>query len=215
MALWEYLWAWSAITQLLLHLNWDATDTSGNWTDWTSNNMSWVWGTLWSWAGSFNWTSSRVVLPNIVFGSTWTISIWANFSGTALRQLYFYDQVSPSRQVGLRWSNSLGRLEYWVWNGSTETKIQFPASSYNDSIRHNIVVTNNAWATVGYVDWEQKVSWSIHNVTFTWTRNALGVQQAVGIQWYNWLLDEYIHENRTRTHAEVNKYYTYAKGRFN
>ena len=55
--LWEYLWAGSAVTLWLYHMNWVETDSSWNSRDFTATNETWVEDGLW-WAMSANGTTT-------------------------------------------------------------------------------------------------------------------------------------------------------------
>lgn len=67
-------------TKLLLHLNGNSTDASGNGNNWTDTNITYVNGVFWQGA-LFNGSSSKITIPNATplnLSTDFTVSMWIN-----------------------------------------------------------------------------------------------------------------------------------------
>ena len=217
--LWEYLGAGSSTTKLLLHLNWNANDSSGNWNNWTPTNVSWIGGKIWSGSAGFNRASwSYIALPNFNLNSSnwwpWTFSCWvkswtiwqANFWNTIINKRNWWNTFTLVADNG---SNKI-TLSDW---GATSTTI-VSNKIVTDDIRHCIIATSTG-ATNGslYVDWV--LQWTSNSFNFV-TQNFSNMIWNFDWWWrgWNWNIDEPICEARAWSAEEVRKYYTFSKANF-
>lgn len=239
MALWEYLWSWSGITKWLYHLNWNANDDSWNGNNGTATNITWVWWKLGSGAASFNGSNSQITLPNSVIisgNNPRTILAWVKYSfrdtGSAIFSSIFWWWVNVNWQdfhfliVDDYWNDN--ELRLYVRRMMNDQRSISIKSLINDGKRHLVWVTYdwtstwgstdyNAWIRF-YVDWNQikrdVSTWWNTNVTFnTQQANATIWWPWAWINYFKWLIDEVIVENRAWTAAEIKKYYTASLGR--
>ena len=225
MALWEYVWSWSAVTVWLYRLNWNADDSSWNWTNWTASNITRSSGVLSS-AGDFNGSTSNIT--NLWSPNLWTWSYtysffmktpwktWIDDSNFILDYVVVNGNVNrfSIRVYPADYSWSLIAFARWA---SWQNVYRITNFVFNDDKWHHVVVTINiSWVAINlYVDWVLD-QWSQTGVTLsaidtTWLRVW---SDYAASWWFDWLLDELIIENRIWTATEVQRYYTYAKWRF-
>lgn len=227
MSLWEYLWAGSAITKWLYHLNWDANDSSGNGNNWTASNVTRVDWKIGSLAGSFNGSSSQIQTANNwwITGAL-TISCWCKAD------------VLTNNYISVAWQRSNApnnRWYYYVWvrydsinlnagfgigNTAGNTVLANSWVLLSTNVRYNLVWTftwdtTTNWIKI-YINWEFK--WQ---TTFVWSVPTTTYEHYIGcarnwwvVDRFDWIIDEVIIENRAWTPVEVQKYYTNAKWRF-
>lgn len=219
---WEYLWAGSWVTKWLYHLNWDAVDESWNGNSWIPSNISWVDGKFWQ-CGSFNGSSSKIVIPastvNVsdyltlnMWLTLWTLSnSWikwllggqGNYAGNAHCQYYGTWTSDQSVMFNVAWcSPDADSKPLWTISANE----WFMLTAVVDITNKKITYYRN-----GVTIWDQ---------TFT-TLPAINVSTELNIgrvyntnRVHNWLIDEVIIENRAWTALEIQKHYTYTKGRF-
>lgn len=206
--LWEYLGVGSWTTKLLLHLNWDATDSSGNWNSWTSTNIIWTWWIVWSWSASFNGSTSNIIITwlninitNFTF-NCWikptSIPAWSDFW-----EIFWIFNSSAQYIVWLMLYQQRYYTLQWAW--------------WTNWIIQPITPTPTAWATEMltvvwsttaiklYRNWTQ--IWTAWIWSFSWIINQIKIWN-----WkYIWLIDEFIFETRDWNDAEIKKEYTYSK----
>lgn len=216
MALWEYIGAWSGTTKLLLHLNWNANDSSWNWNNWTAINVSWVGGRLWSGAASLNWTSWYITIPDNASLDFWTwnftVSFWLKLNNTNTWQ-YIINKWNNT------WPNNwwIIQTDWSDWTKCTFYSFDWWASSLtswtwffeaNKWIRY-VFVRNSTWIFM-YKNW---VLFSSNTSTARNMNNPfpLLIWQVQNWQWTNWTIDEVILENRWWTTQEIIKDYTFSK----
>lgn len=223
MSLWEYLWAGSAITRWLYRLNGNANDSSWNGNNGTASNVSWVDWLFWQ-CWSFDWTSSDIVVNSNLWITTWsiTMSLWVKMnveitSGSSLQFFCVHTQTTQRvwYYIAYRFANNnrfidVNRVRLWVLDQMVSLNIAlWTVNYYNIILRYDW--TNIAWF----------LNWNIFGQTAaSWTWSSAPWNNLHIWRRYNWglyanaCIDEVIVENRARTAVEVQKYYTYAKGRF-
>lgn len=210
--LWEYLGAGSWTTKLLLHLNWDATDSSGNWNNWVSTNIIWTWGKVWSWSASFNWTTSNIATLswlNIPI-TNYTINVWIKpTSIPTWNDFWEILWVFNSSAQYIVWLMLYQQKYYalqWVWwaNWLIQPTSPIPTAWATEML----TVVWSTTAITLYRNWVQ--IWTAWSWSFSWVINYIKIWN-----WkYIWLIDEIIIENRNWTIDEIKKQYTYQKWRF-
>lgn len=226
MALWEFLWSWSWTTKWLYHLNWNANDSSWNWNNWTATNVSWVGGRLWSGSASFNGSNSIIRIPDsntLEWFSQLTISCWIKPNNNTITQALIV------KSNNAEWVPSTDPFQLWglfiasAW-------VFFPISTWVAWSRKTLYTgTYTTWewnyitATYDWVTMKIYINWVVEPVTTSTTitiwSNAENVRiwalnQFASLQFYDWLIDEVIVENRAWTANEIKKHYTYQKGLF-
>lgn len=204
---WEYLWAWSSVTQGLYHLNGNANDNSGNARNGTASNITWVNGKIWQCA-SFNGSSSVItnvyhINPNADFTCSMRVkpaSIWSNM-------VIYRCSGNPQPYTMLRILSS-GAVQLFMHS-------TWPISSeiLSANQRYNLCFVSN-WNTRNvYINWILSGTMTrTPSMQYNPTNQQFG--NAEDSDKFNGLLDEVIMENRVRTPQEIQKYYTYSLGRF-
>lgn len=214
---WEYLWAGSWITWWLWHLNWDATDSSGNGNDWTvvwavtfPSGKFGLWASWWA-------TTKRITIPRnaTLEPQYWTVSLRFNASGDGQQKCFFWvdNTMQLDRYWYLVWMGDTGTLRIEMANASTYIQKDV-ATGLEDGKWHNIVMTWDANYITGYLDWVQKVQDASLAIAYNWYDLAMLNTVTNTARWWNWTLDEVILENVVWTPVQVQKYYTYSKGRY-
>jgi hypothetical protein len=216
MALWEYIGAWSGTTKLLLHLNWNATDSSWNGNNWTATNVSWVGGRLWSGAASFNWTTSSIFCPSsFVNNQDLTTLKWVNISSNPSSQSVILNIWTDNQSLVKLYYITTWWLQYLRLSTTDDWAY---TASYQISLAWAWWVqiwTVKSWTTQKiYLNWIQV--WSTWN---SWTNLQSLFTQWVSVwknnydntQFFNWIIDEIVIENRAWSDVEFKKQYTYQK----
>lgn len=221
----EYLGAGNGTTKLLLHLNGNSTDSSGNGNNGTDTNITYSQanGKFGQGAG-FNGTSSVVNFSSfgITGNSARTYGVW----------------IKPSSVNVLRCI--MGCVPNTLKAGKTCMLYQAVVASGDIMIVFNAADFHTAGSKIIANEWNficftyngtslttdnvkiyiNGVSQSLTKLGTTTTadtlpdKNRLGYDDMAG-RYFNGAIDEVIIENRAWTASEVKKYYTYAKGRFN
>lgn len=214
MSLWEYLWAGSSTTKLLLHLNWNSTDASGNGNNWTDANITYSLANGKFWQGaSFNWISSQIVIPhhtslNIV--DDITISVWINKWTNIAYSSFVEKAYNTSYFFGI-WDNDNNLAFFYGWTQVMVTGV------LSNSVWYNCVVSyNRSTQTLSfYVNWILVSNTTSRNPTVPWnTTNVKIWNQTTVDRFYNWNIDEVIIENVARSPEKIKRYYSMAKGRY-
>lgn len=223
MSLWEYLGAWSWTTKWLYHLNWDATDSSGNWNNWTLVwTTYWIWK-LWSGSASFDW-DDYITLNSFWITSPITISAWIK---TATKgKMIFADYTQASNLVA--WyqlnMNASWYIQFVSWKNTwVVLGTDYAVCSWTTDIATNTRV-NVMWVwdwtnLKTYTNWLQSSScaWAnapVYNASIRCRIWCNEYVPNIRIDFFNWQIDEVIIENRAWTAEEIRRYYTYASWRF-
>lgn len=215
--LWEYLWAGTATTKWLYHLNGNSNDASGNGNNWTDTNISYVAGKFWQCA-SFNGTSSFISnVYSLRWTTTFTVSAWINTASTnAYRWIYtLYYQTSWSQECWNFRQNNAWKIELTdmvTWDEASNTTLAANTWYYITYTRN---WTAHKFYVNGVLDKEFTRTVWVSAVTSTeWTTARIWRWVQSSAQFWSGLIDEVIIENRAWTPVEIQKYYTYAKWRF-
>jgi len=230
--LWEYLWAGSAVTLWLYHMNWVETDSSWNSRDFTATNETWVEDGL-AGAMSSNWstTTCRNAAQALSAGNTpYTILFRVKLNAEIGSWTWTLASLKPDATL----QDTTYYLEYNYNAGTRRLNYQhyynWPETYY--TLTYNITLWTTNWYDIAmvytgsamtlYVNWVSVVTgWG----TGTYWNNWPATYQSwlSFLHWYvlsaatsraNARWDEMIFENRAWTPVEIQKYYTYAKWRF-
>lgn len=220
----EYLGAGSGTTKLLLHLNGDANDSSGNGNNGTSTNITYSQanGKFGQGAG-FNGSSSKSVSSTAVGGNVndaKTMICWVKI-GSDLSGGNTYSSISS-------WKFNTNVYIFGYWRESNINKFIFTRDRAN--VGSQFVNFDNPTAASGWycligtlsgTDLSFYVNGNLVNtITVSTATGALdlGVGWAIGIGpngtsgYFNGSIDENIYEVRAWSAEEVKKYYTMTKG---
>jgi len=217
----EYNGAGSGTTKLLLHLNGNSTDTSGNSNNGTDTSVTYSQanGKFGQGAG-FNGTSSHINTSSVVLTVTdnWTLSAWINPAtlpqasiavqngtdngGASGNNGYGFGIADGSGASGSKLQGLLSGVA-WVDSGYT-----FPSTS----TWYHIVMVRTSGTINFYVN--GTVTSGSNNTAPATPTTLSQVGSQVGIRFFNGAVDEVIMENVAWTPQQVQKYYTYTKGRF-
>ena len=213
----EYLGAGSATTKLLLHLNGNSTDSSGNGNNGTDTNITYSQanGKFGQGAG-FNGSNSWITRANLMSATnTATISMWVKMTN-------FTNTIQAIG--GISADNVNGSFFFYAYNSNSAIRALIrtnnnldgvSASGLSSGVWYNLLATYDGSKMKYYVD--SKFIGEI-NMTGNVGGNIpllLGQTNVSNYNyWLNGAIDEVIVENRAWTASEVRKYYTNAKGRF-
>lgn len=220
----EYLGAGSGTTKLLLHLNGNFTDSSGNGNNPTNSGMVFVdgkFGKVISTEGTTSRYASIASALGTTFSGDKTISFWtklnAEFSGADKADNFvslFWDSNNAGFAAGYRRVSNVNYLTgSWIRNGTLEERTQY-AVNLGTSVFHHVVVTASSGRVVSvYLN-------GVLVTSFTGTSGDGASQVTDQFRILNWvnvldcMFDEIIVETGVWSAEKVKKYYTYAKGRF-
>ena len=211
----EYLGAGASTTKLLLHLNGNSTDSSGNNNNGTDTNITYGLGNGKFGQGAlFNGSSSKITTPLGNFGTgNFTISLWIKTTQEATRVIF-------GKTTEVDKDNGGYVLYRDLWDGYVfkfgTTKLVIGSLP---SVWTNFIVTRDG--NIGYIYINGSYAVSVSGISGYNQNSASGVftlGTSPGSNWtprfYSGAIDEVIVENRAWTASEIKKYYTYSKGRF-
>lgn len=227
----EYLGAGAATTKLLLHLNGNSNDSSGNGLNGTDTNINYskAYGKF-NEGALFNGTNSKITLPiSSILDfqmSSHTITVWIKVNG--------YPSVNPAGIIGK--GSYVANTSYYITRISTKGKAQHLISSNADA-QYDLFSSTDSLATGIWhcitFTWDKPnrsikyyLNGSLKSGTMTNIGASLPVYQEskaayVGANnltgtygFFNGNMDELIYENRIWSATEIQKYYTNALGRF-
>lgn len=220
MTLGEYLP--NSNTKLLLHLNGNSTDSSGNGNNGTDTAITYSQanGRFGQGAG-FNGTTSKIVNSMSYVPTNKTISIWFKTSvNNAYQELFSQNRwVSASNYdtQEFRLTNS-GKISYTEANNAFNSSL-ISAASYPTSSWVNVVVTTSGTSWKLYVNGTNTDNATLTNISnFTVDTNGTVIGAYAGqpspVFFFNGSIDEVKIDNYAWTPQQVAKYYSYAKGGF-
>ncbi len=221
----EYIGAGSGTTKLLLHLNGNSTDSSGNGNNGTDTAITYVDGKFGKCA-SFNGSSSYISIPNsssLNLTNSFTFNLWFNKQDTSSKHMLIKwgAGTAPQKNQYHLWVNYSGNLSLFVrQSNSADVEIAdtspVPTNSYNlvtftgDGSNLRIYVNGNLKNTVAWS--------SSFNVPVSPNPVGIGVKIEINTPsdtaYFNGSIDEVIIESRAWTASEIKKYYTFSLGRF-
>lgn len=216
----EYLGAGSGTTKLLLHLNGNSTDSSGNGNNGTDTAITYSQanGKFGQGAG-FNGSTSAIQTPYTGM-SAGTVSVFFKSSLVNNENVFFC--------VNQNSNNSDNYFEFIVKKGGEILIFGGGALSFSQSTAAG-VITANTWYNITITQTGSLMTIYVNgksvssNSNSIWFNSVTGANQYCigalkrGTQIYSQTsgsIDEVIVENRARTAQEVAKNYTYKKGRF-
>jgi len=203
--LWQYNW-WTA----LYHLDGNANDSSGAWTNWTATNVTWVWGKIWTWAASWNWTDSSIWTSSQLVLSSWRIRCKVTTSWAG----------SSYRLIGWRaWRIAIYTVDSVLWiYDNTNFKFRSTWINIADWITKQIEVNFSYWTDLCdiYIDWRLVLTTTITDwdITTSYWSILSALDWTSTYQFFNWIVDEFIIETFKGTASDARKYYTLTKWRF-
>lgn len=210
----EYLGSGSGVTKLLLHLNGNSTDSSGNSNSGTDTAITYSQanGKFGQGAG-FNGSSSKIDCGNVnSFTGDFTMSVWSKIG--AAGEMYFISKVSANGtdqnlQFGFTNNN-------YLLLGFYSDDLIYSTTDSETGVWHNYIATYNYTAKTKTLYKDGKYLTSANgsgNPNFGTASLVLGYNSGL-TKWFNGSIDEVIIENRAWSASEVKKYYTYSRGRF-
>jgi hypothetical protein len=216
----EFVGSGSGTTKLLLHLNGNATDSSGNGNNGTVNGATVVDGKFGK-CYSFDGTNDVINLgTGISLTNNFTISLFIKTTNTLNdKSIISKEKVGSEFPQFLAILKSNGLINFSVFNtNSPSVYISLDSvSAINDGLYKNIILTRDGSFANIYINGklDSKMAWT--NSQWNSTANVcIGASQSSSgfTKFLNCLIDEVIIENRAWTPQEVAKYYTMTKGRF-
>ena len=220
----EYLGAGSGTTKLLLHLNGNSTDSSGNANNGTDTAVTYglAYGKFGQGASFSNASGSEIAKSTptgIPTGSTArTISLWMNPSALP----------TTGQQFGIisYGSAATRQLFEFGYDFATTPSDGFRIATYADDLQSSTVPSTGIWYNI-IITYDGNVTLKLYINSVLDTTKTLGGTLNTGNttiyvgrsilatgRSYSGSLDEVIIENRAWSATDVQKYYTYAKGRF-
>lgn len=228
MSLGEKISSASATTKLLLHLNGNSTDSSGNGEIMTNNNgVTFTNGKFGQGADFGTTNSNKSLTTTSLLGLTQagdkTISLWVklNTEITTDGEYYFLANwwgTVAGAYVGftIAYRKNGANLEIRFRREATSGTEFVYTGALGTTNWHHVVLTFTGTTMAGYVD-GSRVN-SVTTGTGTGAATLNGFALGIFIDGVNYdlfgMLDEVIVENVAWTLQQVAKYYTMAKGRF-
>lgn len=146
--LWEYLGAGSSTTKWLYHFNWTWDDSSWNWINWVSTNVTWVGWKIGSWSASSNGTNNNIsVWTQNLWTWSYTFSFWVKTpwkSWTASNPIIDYKVANSNNDrlfINIYWASDSWKLILFARSLSWQTVYRITNFVFNDNKRHNVVCT--------------------------------------------------------------------------
>lgn len=225
----QYLGAGSAITKLLLHLNGNSNDASGNANNGTDANITYSLGNgkFGSGAG-FNGISSLITINNesqfdFERTNSFTIGVWIKLNEISNKCILNKINVLGNYEGFQIYTTSQNKINVGlISNGYTSNQIDVTSI---DTVLidkwHNIIVTYNGSSLASGISiYLNGSKLSTTSLATTLTGSILNnIKIGIGRRWttepyLNGYLDEIIIENRAWTASEVKKYFSYTKAIF-
>lgn len=221
MSLGEYLGAGSATTKLLLHLDGNSADSSGNGNNGTDTSMTYglAYGKFGQGAQFATGRKIQTATSTALDCNNITVSGWVYFTGTNANQCRIAERDSGSGTTRL-WiltsAASKTSLEFTCWNAAGSLAGATGTAELSQNTWHLVTATFDSSYVRIYVDGNP------YGTNAALTGNLRGGSQAMvvgndysGVNRYMvGNIDELIIESRAWSASEIKKYYAYAKGRF-
>jgi len=205
----EYLGAGASTTKLLLHLNGNSTDSSGNGNNGTDTNITYSLanGKFGQGAG-FNGSSSGIS-TTLTGASVFTVSLWINTTTTTGGYIFNRNAAADNANYGLTFASN--KLSLGSFSGSTGLNVNGNTTITN-GVWYQVVCVVNGASSILYLNGSVDGTGALQTHT-SGTNFRLG-NTGHSTQYYSGKIDEVIVEDRIWTASEIKKYYTYSKGRF-
>lgn len=224
MSLGEYNGAGSGTTKLLLHLNGNSTDSSGNSNSGTDTSITYSQanGKFGQGAG-FNGSSSKIVVPynSSLDTNNITISTWVKFTATPpanASRIIERDSGSGATRLWILGTNASDTTIGFVCWDSAGTISQAESGGYSlsQNVWHHVVGIWDGVSVKRYVDG------LLYGTSVAATGNLRGGNQPLQLgndypgigRPLTGEIDEVIIENVAWSAEKVKQYYTFTKGRF-
>jgi len=224
----EYIGAGSSVTKILLHLNTNSDDESGNSKDGVDTSITYTDGKIGNGSACFS-GSSKITCnaSNLNFGGTdsFTQSLWVNLSSMpasgkiCMLTIIASDAGTRTYDKGIAITDS-GIADCYVYN-SGEYHCSSSTGVIVKDTWYNIVFTYDGTNMKIYVNSILKKTTAAPGSTAI-NSPYLVLSNLANYSWLgktvvrvNGYIDEVIIESGAWTHTEVQKYYTQALGRFN
>ena len=187
-------------------LDWNANDTEGS-NDWTATDVSWVdadRGYVED-CGSFNGSSSKVTIPDVVPSWAVSISVWVMDNHTWNSNYWIFQCWT--------WNTPRFTLQSWSWSSDYIQVFRYAWWSFSTNINikwdwkyHHIVFTYDwSWNAYLYVDWKQEASTSsFWNINYSWQHRWR--DQYHNISW-DWILQLWRIYNTELSPTEIQSLY--------
>jgi hypothetical protein len=217
----EYLGAGSGTTKLLLHLNGNSTDSSGNGHDLTNYNSTPFENGKFGQAPHFNGTNQSLrgtIDDPDTYASGYTWSFWA-YNDATLSARRWIASTNESGAWGTcfagSWESPYTNL--WIKFGRGITNDYGDNTGYTIPVGEwfNVVMVAEGTSQKCYVN-AKLVSSTTKSASMANNGTTFSIGSDSGGTDYLWdgSVDEFIQEGRAWSAQEVAKYYTYSKGRF-
>ena len=209
----EYLGAGSSTTKLLLHLNGNSTDSSGNANNSTDTSITYSLanGRFGQGAG-FNGSSSKI-LSTLSLPANGTMACLIKTSAAGSQGIIGKNKSGDVTRIDI----SSGIINFTIQVSSGATYSISSTSTYNDGLFHFVLATWGSGGMKLYVDASLVDSDAYTSYADTATYFSIGDNEDEGgtpTWFFNGSIDEVIIENTAWSASKVKKYYTNSKGRF-
>ena len=208
----EYLGAGASTTKLLLHLNGNSTDSSGNGNNGTDTSITYSLanGKFGQGAG-FNGSSSVINVGYTAPTTDWTYSFWVNPTNFSAERALIHNflNTTSGRNIYIHFNATTGAIDVDIpyIKDSVVT-----GTAPSTGVFSHIAVTRSGSAWKIYLNGNQVGSATDSTSQESTTVCRIGKTNAS--QAHLGSIDEVIVESRAWTASEIKKYYTYSKGRF-
>jgi hypothetical protein len=220
----EYIGAGSGTTKLLLHLNGDSTDSSGNANNGTDTNITYGLGYGKLGQGSHT-TDGKISFGNPFIGdktSNRTFSIWLRPTAASGDSLIFH--TAQSNADGEGWTRISASGAGWVpkiffFTGSaTSFSLSSPTVLSLNVFYHIVCVIEFGVSARIYVNGSLVATGSLVGISSSYGAGASTVtrlfQNYINTEQYVGHADEAIVEKRVWSDTEIKKLYTFTRGMF-
>jgi hypothetical protein len=208
----QYLGAGASTTKLLLHLNGNSTDSSGNGNNGTDTNITYSLanGKFGQGAG-FNSAGTSKIITSAYSqsGGVATWIVWLKRAGNS---------ANSSAWILGAWNNPFNILSY-ILNSDAKLKVQLGSNTIespalSNNVWYNFIITRDGSTFYLYQD-SKLVSSASYTAPSTGSQSlSIGSNPVNNLDCFYGSIDEVIHEESYWTPQKVKKYYTMAKGRF-
>lgn len=191
-------------------LNWNANDYSWNGKNGTASNITW---NSW-WDGgcaSFNGSNSYINVPALSITNNLTISCWIKTTQSSIWEII--QMVNSAWTQSFEFRVSSWKLNLWLWNSWYSEQGWNSSSSINTWQWVNVIVTKSGNNYNLYIN-------SVNDGVFTsslwiwFNNNRIWLHTNGSNSPYNWLIDNFIIENKARTASEIADYYNLTKSNY-
>ena len=218
----EYIGAGSSTTKLLLYLNGNSTDSSGNGNNGTDTNATYSLANGKLGQGVLLNANGKIAGTFPPITGNFTINLWTKRTGTgSVGSNYFNDAIID---IGSYTANT----GFGIWcaaeDAATPGQISWRINkTYNNYAAINYTLPLNTYVMVSVVYNGSNVTTYINGSQISQIAHTTNPSSATtwslgwrenNNEYYQGCIDEVFVENRAWTATEIKKYYTYSLGRF-